>query len=113
MNVSNPNIVSHPFLQGMYDDAYFPNHLVDRVKQVLLDACHQIETSKPTTAAELLRITHAATEQINDLNEVFGEHESELETGAREVMAMDFGYIARAYGFEAVDIEDLIATRDW
>lgn len=58
-------------------------------------------------------MTHAATEKINELEGEFEEHDSELETVAREVMAGDFDYIVRAYGFTEVDLEDVIAPRDW
>jgi hypothetical protein len=36
-----------------------------------------------------------------------------LETVAREIMAENFYYIVRAYGFLDVDIEDVIAPRNW
>jgi len=46
------------------------------------------------------------------LQEEFYENDSEIETAARECIAMDFEFIAKSYGFEA-DSEELIATRDW
>jgi hypothetical protein len=82
------------------------------VKEVLVRLCETIEREQPTDLDGLYRLTHAATEEINDLEDVFAEHDSEIETGAREVMAADFEVIAKAYGFEA-DIEELIATREW
>jgi ABC-type Zn uptake system ZnuABC Zn-binding protein ZnuA len=75
--------------------------------------CEQIESEKPDNADALLALTHAATEEINALEDEFDENESELETEAREVMAADFDYIVRAYGFTDVDIEDVIAPREW
>ena len=44
-------------------------------------------------------------------NEFF-ENNSEIETGARECLAMDFEFVAKTYGYDA-DIEELIATREW
>jgi hypothetical protein len=44
---------------------------------------------------------------------VFYENDSEIETVARDCIGMDFEFIANAYGFENVDVEELIATRDW
>lgn len=32
---------------------------------------------------------------------------------AREEIAEDFAYVARAYGFADADVEELIATREW
>lgn len=99
-------------LEEMYQDGYFPNELVDRLKQILVDACRSIETTAPKSEAELYVITHAATERINDLQGDFEEAESEIETVARDSIAVSFGKVATVYGFEA-DLEELVATRDW
>lgn len=112
MAITNPKIADHKFLKEMYDDDYFPNFLVDKCKGILVELCIQIETKKPSTDAELFEFTHAATERINDLAEDFEDNESELETGAREALGADFAFITEAYGFD-VDIEEVIAPRDW
>jgi hypothetical protein len=96
----------------MYKDAYFPHHCVDKVKEVLVRLCESIERDAPRDVGGLYRLSHAATEEINALDEYFGEHGSEIETGAREAIAADFAAIAAAYGFDA-EIEELIATREW
>ncbi|WP_425618937.1 DUF5713 family protein [Anatilimnocola sp. NA78] len=113
MPITNKKMKDYEFLAGMYEDGYFPDFLVDKVKAILLELCEQIEADKPEDEESLLQLTHAATERINGLSEEFEDNDSELETGAREVMAEDFAFIVQAYGFEDVDIEDVIATRDW
>ncbi len=110
--IANVELRAHSFLRGMYSDDYFPDVCVDRVKEVLIALCESIEREKPEELEGLYRLTHAATEQINDLEDDFAEHDSEIETGAREAIAEDFARIAKAYGFDA-DGEELIATRDW
>ena len=112
MPITNAAMTNHSFLAEMYKDAYFPDLCVDRVKEVLVGMCERIEREKPADLDALYRLSHAATEQINDLEELFFEHESEIETGAREAIAADFASIARAYGFDA-DVEQLIAPRNW
>jgi hypothetical protein len=97
----------------MYDDGYFPDFLVDKLKLILLDVCHHIETTKPDTDEALCVITHSAVEKINALEEVFEENGSQLETGAREVLGEDFEFVVRTYGFSSIDIEDVIAPREW
>lgn len=109
----NEALASYAFLQGMYDDGYFPNHVVDKGKAILLRLCDRIEAERPADLKALYVLTHAATEEFNDLESDFDEAGSELETVAREVIAEDFWAIANAYGFADADIEDLIATRDW
>lgn len=64
------------------DLADFPSSCVDKVKAVLVALCEQIEREKPADLPALYALTHAATEEINDLEEDFHENDSEIETGA-------------------------------
>lgn len=113
MAIANEKIRSRELLAEMYADDFFPNFLVDKIKAILLDLCAQIEREQPKDEESLLKLTHAATEKINGLLEEFEENDSELETGAREAMGAEFEFIVRAYGYADVDIEDVIAPRDW
>ncbi|MFD1218499.1 DUF5713 family protein [Microbulbifer celer] len=113
MSITNESVKNYDFLTGMYQDDYFPDFLVDKVKAILVGLCEKIEAQAPVSSEELFKLTHAATESINELEEEFEENDSELETGAREVMAENFDFIVKAYGFDQVDIEDVIAPREW
>lgn len=113
MRTNNLKIDQTKLLQGMYRDGYFPNDLVDKVRDVILQASSEIESEKPATEEELYAITCRATEKINDLQEEFYENESEIETVARDDIAETFGYVAQTYGFPHADLEELVATRDW
>lgn len=110
--INNEEVKAYPFLNCMYEDDYFPKFLVDKGKSILVGLSLQIEKDKPSNLQELYKLTHAATDEFNELAEEFYENDSEIETAARECIAMDFEFIAKAYGFEA-DVEELIATRDW
>lgn len=110
--LTNSKIKDYTFLDCMYQDSYFPKFLVDKCKNILLNLCYEIETNKPTNLDELYKLTHSSTDKLNDLQDEFFENDSEIETGARECLAVNFEFVAEAYGFEA-DIEELIATRDW
>lgn len=112
MPVTNDHLKDYPFLQEMYDDDYFPKPLVDKGKAILVNLCETIEAQKPADDDNLLQLTHAATEEFNTLAEEFLDQDSDIETGAREAIAADFEFIAKAYGFN-IDVEDLIETRDW
>jgi hypothetical protein len=112
-SITNQKILNHDFLSGMYSDGYFPDFLVDKIKNILLDVCKKIEENNPKSDQDLFSITHSAVERINDLEEEFEENDSELETAAREVMGADFDFIVKTYGFNDVDIEDVIAPREW
>ena len=84
---TNASILKHRFLGEMYDDDYFPNHLVDKGKAILLRLCSQIEKKQPRDSAAVYALTHAATERFNDLAEEFSSHDSDIETAAREAIA--------------------------
>lgn len=111
--LTNPTMAAHSFLQDMYRDQYFPNHLVEKGELILRELCAQLEADAPKSLEALYVVTQAATERFNDLDEEFNEADSEIETVARECIAGDFATIAEAYGYEGYDIEELIATRDW
>lgn len=113
MAITNSKIAEYEFLEGMYRDGYFPDFLVDKGKAILMGLCDQIETQSPADLDALYQLTHAATDRFNDLEEEFEENDSEIETAARDCIATDFEFIAKAYGFEDADVEELIATRDW
>lgn len=112
MPIQHDDLKRRRFLPDMYDDGYFPDFLVDKCKAVLVRLCEAIEAQRPADLAGLYALTHAATEELNDLAEEFEAHDSELETGARESLAAEFRLIAEAYGYDA-DSEDLIAPRHW
>ncbi len=106
-------VAEHPFLKDMYGDDYFPDHLVDKGRAILLRLCDRVEAERPADLAALYVLTHAATEEFNALDEEFNAAGSGIETVAREWIAEEFWFVASAYGFDDADIEELIAPRDW
>lgn len=113
MTLTNRQAAGHRFLEGMYDDGYFPDHLVDKGKAILVRLCERIESSRPADLAALYALTHAATEEFNDLEAEFDAAGSEIETVARDLIGDDFWFVASAYGFTDADAEELIAPREW
>lgn len=108
----HPKLKNHRWLADMYDDGYFPDHLVDKVRDVMVAMAEQIEAAQPKTEAEVYAITHPATEAINDLEDDFFEAGSEIETVARDSIAVNFRAVLSAYGVP-FDLEDAIAPREW
>ncbi|MET8864362.1 DUF5713 family protein [Nonomuraea sp. NPDC004580] len=113
MPPTNPQTAGHTFLKSMYEDGYYPDHVVDKGREILLRLCERIEDERPADLAALYVLTHAATEEFNELEAEFDAAGSEIETVAREVIAEDFWFVASAYGFADADAEELIATREW
>lgn len=101
----------YELLGDMYDDEYFPDFLVDKVKAQLLKLDEflmgGVKDIDPIQA-KLDEIVNA----INDLEEEFEEHDSEIETAARESIAEGVEYILKKHGID-IDIEEAIRERDW
>jgi Family of unknown function (DUF5713) len=110
--LNNADIQNYSFLNEMYKDSYFPTQCVDKAKAILIQLCFEIEETKPQNLQELYKLTHIATDKFNDLQDDFYQNGSEIETAARDCIAVNFERIANAYCFEA-DIDELTATRDW
>ncbi|MBL8080860.1 MAG: hypothetical protein JNM55_23005 [Anaerolineales bacterium] len=113
MSINNPALQGYNFLEDMATDSYFPGFLVDKGKQILIRLCEAIEKQKPLRDEEIYKLTHAATEEFNKLAEEFEANDSEIETMARDAIAGNFAFIVRAYGFENLDLEEVIAPREW
>ncbi|WP_033317961.1 DUF5713 family protein [Streptomyces yerevanensis] len=113
MPITNEQVAERAFLKQLYADTYFPDHVLDKGRAILLRLCERIEAEQPSDLTALYVLTHAATEEFNLLEAEFEAAGSEIETVAREEIAEDFGFVASAYGFKDADIEELITTRDW
>lgn len=112
-DIKNEKLKAYKFLKCMYSDSYFPKFLVDKGKAILIELCLQIEKTQPKNLAELYKLTHTSTKKFNALQDEFYKNNSEIETAARECIALDFEFIAKEYGFDKADVEELIAPREW
>ncbi|MFF3217130.1 DUF5713 family protein [Streptomyces sp. NPDC002886] len=113
MSITNQQAAGRSFLKPLYADAYYPDHVLDKGREILLRLCARIEAEQPPHLAALYVLTGAATEEFNLLEAEFEAAGSEIETVAREEIAEDFAFVASAYGFPDADIEELIAPREW
>ncbi|MGW4159400.1 DUF5713 family protein [Streptomyces sp. NPDC004788] len=113
MPITNEQVAARAFLRGLYQDGYYPDHVVDKGREILLRLCARIEAERPADLGALYGLTQAATEEFNELEAEFEAADSEIETVAREEIAGDFWFVAQAYGFTDADTEELIATREW
>ncbi|WP_369259585.1 DUF5713 family protein [Streptomyces sp. R35] len=113
MPITNQQVREHAFLRALYGDDYYPDHVLDKGKAILLGLCERIETEQPKDLAALYVLTETATEEFNALEAEFEAADSEIETVAREEIAEAFWFVASAYGFVDADVEELIAVREW
>ncbi|GAA2008015.1 DUF5713 family protein [Catenulispora subtropica] len=113
MAITNQRILDYELLGALYEDDYFPDHVLDKGKAILQRLCERIEADPPPDLQALYVLTHAATEEFNALEAEFDAAGSEIETVAREEIGEAFWVIAQAYGYRDADSEELIATREW
>ncbi|MFE7232439.1 DUF5713 family protein [Streptomyces sp. NPDC057596] len=89
MPITNQQVAGHAFLRQLYADPYFPDHVVDKGRAILLRLCERVESEQPTDLVALYALTEAATEEFNLLEAEFEAAGSEIETVAREEIAED------------------------
>ena len=101
----------YKLLEDMYQDEYFPDFLVDKIKVLVQDVITFLETGE----RDLEKVQEKfddMTLAINDLQEEFEDNDSEIETGARESIGETVDYILQWFDID-MDVEDAIGERDW
>lgn len=105
------NVVSFEYLKDMYNDRYYPNFLVDKVKAEFVKVVEFLEQGNQDIE-EIQSKLDFAIHAINDFAEEFDENDSEIETVARESIAQTVEDILAFFGIE-IDTEVAIRERDW
>ncbi|MGG3798499.1 DUF5713 family protein [Metabacillus fastidiosus] len=99
------------YLNTMYMDSYFSNFLVDKVKAAILKVEDFIKQGNHSLE-EIQESLDEMTLTINDIQEEFWEHNSEIETVARDSIGETVEQILKFYQVP-IDIEEAIRNRDW
>ena len=102
---------SYKLLDEMYQDEYYPNFLVDKIKDELQKVIDLLETGENDIEVIQKKLDESVC-AINDLQEEFEENGSELETEARESIGEAVAYILRWFDLD-LDVEEAIRERDW
>lgn len=101
----------YKLLEDMYEDGYFPDFLVDKLRDLIENVITFLETGEQ----DLQKIQEkfdGMTLAANDLEEEFEENGSELETAARESIGATVAYILQWFEIN-IGVEDDIRERDW
>ena len=99
------------FLPEMYEDSYFPNSEVDKVKAAIQKVVTYLEKGE-TSTKKIQKKLDDMTWTINELQDDFADHDSDIETGARESIAETVGRVLAHFNVD-IDIEEAIRERDW
>lgn len=102
---------NYQLLDEMYEDEYFPDFLVDKVKNELQKVIDLLENGETDTEAVQEKLDEVIC-AINDLQDEFDENDSEIETVARDCIGETVTYILEWFGIP-IDIEEAIRERDW
>ena len=102
---------NYQLLADMYQDGYFPNFLVDKVKELVQSVISYLETGEQDLE-KIQKHFDEMTLAINDLQEEFEENDSEIETAARDSIGETVEYILKWFQID-LDVEDAIQERDW
>lgn len=102
---------NYKLLDEMYQDEYFPNFLVDKVKGELQRVIDLLESGETDTEVVQEKLDEVVC-VINDLQDEFDENDSEIETVARDCIGETVGYILEWFGIP-IDTEEAIRERDW
>nr|WP_314382964.1 DUF5713 family protein [uncultured Cardiobacterium sp.] len=98
-------------LYEMYDDEYFPDFLVDKIKAEL-DKIEAVLAGGEKNTAIIQQHFDTMTRAINDLEAEFEENDSEIETVARESIGEAVDYLLQKYRI-AIDLEEALREREW
>ena len=98
-------------LYEMYDDDYYPNFLVDKIKAEL-DKVEAVLAGGEKDTAIIQQHFDTMTQAINDLEDEFDENDSEIETVARESIGEAVDYLLQKYRID-INVEEAIREREW
>lgn len=101
----------YKLLEDMYQDGYFPDFLVDKIKVLIQDVIVFLETGE-RNLEKVQEKFDEMTLAINDLQEEFEDNDSEIETVARESIGETVDHILQWFDID-MDVEDAIGERDW
>lgn len=102
---------NYKLLAEMYEDEYFPNFLVDKMRdelQKIIDLLENGETDAEAVQGQLDEVVCS----INDLQDEFDENDSEIETVARDCIGETVAYILEWFNIP-IETEEAIRERDW
>ena len=99
------------YLPDMYRDSYYPKHLVDAIK-VQLERVEALLATGEKDIAIIQKQLDKVTEEINDIGFKMMDEGSELETVARDDIALTVEAILQAYHIP-IDVEEALRMRDF
>ncbi|MBR1442636.1 MAG: hypothetical protein IJ583_03795 [Firmicutes bacterium] len=101
----------YELLGEMYQDEYFPDFLVDKVKNEIQKVIEILENGETDTEVIQTKLDEVVC-AINELQDEFDENDSEIETVARDCIGETVEYILKWFNID-IEIEEALRERDW
>lgn len=98
-------------LEQLYDDSFYPDFLVDKIKYLLEDFINYLETS-PQKQSEIEDKIYELVHSVNNFQYEFLDNESEFDNLARECLIRDIEYILQWFHFP-INVEEVLAQKEW
>lgn len=99
------------YLSDMYSDSYFPDFLVDKVKEIIKKIYAVLENGE-TDINVIQDVCDSCVIEINELVDEFEDNGSDIETVARESIGVTIEKFLIEYNID-LDIEEAIREREW
>jgi len=99
------------YLSDMYEDSYYPSFLVDKIQLNIRKVVDFIEEGNYSLEGVQEKLDEM-TVANNELQNEFYQNESEIETVARDSIAITVEEILQYFEID-IDIEEALRERDW
>lgn len=99
-------------LQNMYEDTYYPQFLVDKIKWQFIHLIEYLEGMDLKDTSTIQDKLDEFTMSLNSLQQEFWDQDSEIETVASESIAATLEYILQWFSVD-ISLEDALREREW
>jgi hypothetical protein len=99
-------------LLPMFDDDYYPDVLVAEVQQYIVQFAKKVAKLKDGSA-DIYRLANEAVLAINEMKPQFEDLDSSLDDTAADYIAEAMMMVVQEHGHFDVEMEELIANREW
>ena len=99
-------------LLPMFDDEYDPDILVAEVKQHIQQFSKKV-TGSGVSESDIYRFAHQTLIEINEMKPQFDDLDSSLDDTAADYIAEAMMMIVQEAGYLEIEMEELIANREW
>jgi len=99
-------------LTPMFEDEYYPDELVSRIKQLLLQFSEKI-TASSLSQTDIYSSAQEIIVHINKMKPKFEQMDSSLDDAAADYIAEAMMMVVQEAGYLDIDMEELVANREW